>query len=164
MSETTSNEPVRWKRGLAMFILVPLGLLLGGLVIGWMSEGPILYSYSTQTVTGKVSANAPGALTDDPEDKRHFVLFSYDECGDVRQALPVPDLSTVKKAQRAIAEKVRACLEPMKVGLPVSLTIEVRENRLNSKREWRVTGVNECDTSRVPSVIVPGGQSRCSWM
>ena len=164
MTETTSNEPTKWKRGVAMFILVPLGMMLGGLVIAWISEGPILYSYTDQTITGKVSANAPGALTDEADDKRHFILFSYDECDDVRQALPVPDLSTVKKAQRAIAEKERDCLEPMKVGQPVNLTVEIRENRLNNKREWRVTRVNECDTSRVPSVIVPGGQSRCSWM
>ena len=164
MSENTQEKSGRWKRAVALFLVVPVGMLLGGLIVAWISEGPILYSYSTQEVAGRVHANAEGALTGKEDDKRHFILMSYDDCPDVRQALPVPNLATVKKSQLAVATRVRECLAPMTVGSPVKMTVEIRENRVNNKREWRVTRLNQCDTARVPSVVVPGGENRCPWM
>ena len=148
----------------ALVIIVPLGMLLGGYIVGWISEGPILYSYSTLEVTGSVSANGVGALTGKDDDERHFILLSYGDCPEVHQALPIPDLASVKSSQLALATEVRNCLEPMSVGTQAQMTLEIRENRLNSKREWRVTRINECDTGRVPSVVVPRGEKRCTWM
>ena len=91
MTEGDSKRRHGWPKYLMLALALPVLMLSGGYVVGWLTEGPILYSYSTITVPATVKANGTGSLPGEQYGEVHFLVLSYSDCADVRQAIPVPD-------------------------------------------------------------------------